>query len=225
MKTLKIKAFSALAILFFVMAAIIFIPAGTIDYWQAWVFLFVYFLSSLMLTFYLMRKEPKLLKRRMRGGPFAEKDPIQRIIMSLTSLGFICLLVIPAFDHRFAWSNMPTYFVIAGDFLLAVGWLALFFVVKKNEFASATIEVTPDQKVVSTGPYAIVRHPMYASALVMLAGIPIALGSWWGLLVLVAMMPALIWRLLAEEKFLAKNLVGYAEYRKKVRYRLLPLIW
>jgi protein-S-isoprenylcysteine O-methyltransferase Ste14 len=106
-----------------------------------------------------------------------------------------------------------------------LGWLAIFVVFKENTFTSATIEVAPDQKVISTGPYAIIRHPMYAGALVMLLGIPIALGSWWGLVVIVAMMPALIWRLFDEEKFLARKLPGYLEYQKQVRYRLIPLVW
>ena len=109
--------------------------------------------------------------------------------------------------------------------LVVLGWLAIFLVFKENTFASATIELAPDQKVISTGPYALVRHPMYAGALMMLLGIPIALGSWWGSLVIVAIMPALIWRLFDEEKFLARNLPGYVEYQKKVRYRLIPLVW
>jgi protein-S-isoprenylcysteine O-methyltransferase Ste14 len=114
---------------------------------------------------------------------------------------------------------------LAGDVLVALGWLAIVRVFKENTFSSAIIELAPDQKVISTGPYALVRHPMYASALVMLLGIPIALGSWWGVLVLVATMPALLWRLLDEEKFLAKNLPGYAAYQQKMRYRLIPRIW
>jgi protein-S-isoprenylcysteine O-methyltransferase Ste14 len=114
---------------------------------------------------------------------------------------------------------------LAGDVLVVLGWVAIFFVFKENTFTSATIEVAAGQKVISTGPYALVRHPMYAGALVMLLGIPIALGSWWGLLVIVAMMPALLWRLLDEEEFLTRNLPGYADYQSKVRYRLIPLLW
>jgi protein-S-isoprenylcysteine O-methyltransferase Ste14 len=161
----------------------------------------------------------------MRGGPTAEKEPTQKIIMLFVSLGFIGLIAFSAFDHRFAWSHMPPYVAIAGDALVVLGWLAIFFVFKENTFTSATVELAPDQRVISTGPYALVRHPMYAGALVMLLGIPIALGSWWGLLVIVAMMPALIWRLSDEERFLARNLPGYVEYQNKVRYRLIPLVW
>jgi protein-S-isoprenylcysteine O-methyltransferase Ste14 len=172
-----------------------------------------------------MKRDPKLLERRMSGGPFAEKEPAQRIIMSFASLGFIGLLVIPALDHRFAWSRMPAFVPLVGDALVLFGWLAIFFVFRENTFTSATIELAADHRVVSTGPYAAVRHPMYAGAVVMLLGIPIALGSWWGVLVVIAMMPALIWRLVDEERFLSKNLPGYVEYRERVRYRLIPLIW
>jgi protein-S-isoprenylcysteine O-methyltransferase Ste14 len=225
MDALNRRAFVGLVFLFLAMAALLFIPAGTLNYWQAWTFLAIYFLSSLAVTLYAMKKDRKLLARRMRGGPSSEKEWTQKIIMSFTSLGFIGLLVLPALDRRFTWSHMPPYAALAGDVLMVLGWIAIFVVLKENTFASATIELAPDQKVISTGPYALVRHPMYAGALVMLLGIPIALGSWWGLLVIVEMMPALIWRLIDEEQFLAKNLPGYIEYQQKVRHRLIPLIW
>jgi protein-S-isoprenylcysteine O-methyltransferase Ste14 len=225
MSILNIKAFVGLLFLLMVMAALLFIPAWTLDYWQAWTFLAVYFGWALAITLYLMERDPKLLQRRMRGGPAAEKDPNQKIIMIFTSLGFIGLMIFPALDHRFVWSRMPPYVALAGDLLVALGFLVIFFVFKENTFSSATIELAPNQKVISTGPYAVVRHPMYAGALVLLLGIPIALGSWWGLLVLVSMLPALIWRLLDEEKFLAGNLTGYAEYQNKVRFRLIPIVW
>jgi protein-S-isoprenylcysteine O-methyltransferase Ste14 len=192
MNTLTGKALGALLFLFLAMAALLFIPAGTLDYWQGWTLLAVYFALSFAITLYLIKKDPKLLERRMSGGPFAEKQMVQRIIMSFASLGFIGLLVVPAFDRRFAWSHLPPYVALAGDVLVALGWLAIFFVIRENTYTSATIELAPDQKVISTGPYALVRHPMYAGAIVMLLGIPIALGSWWGVLVIVAMMPALI---------------------------------
>jgi protein-S-isoprenylcysteine O-methyltransferase Ste14 len=159
MSILHKKAFGGLLFLLLVMAALLFIPAWTLDYWQAWTFLAVYFASSLAITFYLMKKDPGLLQRRMRGGPAAEKQISQKIIMSFTSLGFICLLVIPALDHRFGWSHIAPHVVLAGDVLVALGWLAIFFVFRENTFSSATIELAPDQKVVSTGPYALVRHP------------------------------------------------------------------
>jgi protein-S-isoprenylcysteine O-methyltransferase Ste14 len=225
MNPLYKKAFVGLLFLFLVMAALLFISAGTLDYWQAWMFLAVYFGWSVAISLYLVNADPKLLERRMRGGPAAEKETVQKVIMFFVSLGFIGLLVLPALDHRFAWSHMPAYAVLAGDVLVAIGWLAIFFVFRQNTFTSATIELAPDQKVVSTGPYALVRHPMYSGALVMLAGMPIALGSWWGLLVIVVIAPALVWRLFDEEKFLARNLPGYVAYQNSVRYRLIPLVW
>ena len=225
MSILHKKAFGGILLLLLVMAALVFIPAWTLDYWQAWTFLAVYFAASLAITFYLMKKDPGLLQRRMRGGPVAEKQISQKIIMSFMSLGFIGLLVIPALDHRFGWSHIMPHAALAGDVLVALGWLVIFFVFRENSFSSATIELAPDQKVISTGPYALMRHPMYAGGIFMLLGIPIALGSWWGVLIVVAMMPALMWRLFDEEKFLAGNLPGYAEYQNKVRYRLIPLVW
>jgi protein-S-isoprenylcysteine O-methyltransferase Ste14 len=225
MDILNVKALAGLLVLFLVMAALLFIPAWTLDYWQAWTFLTVYFTSSLGITFYLMKEDPNLLQRRMRGGPTAEKETTQKIIMVLTSLGFVSLIVVAALDHRLQWSRMMPSVALAGDGLVILGWLAIFFAFKENTFTSATIELAPGQTVISTGPYAVVRHPMYAGALLMLAGIPLALGSLWALLVLVAMMPALFWRLSDEEQFLARNLAGYSDYQRKVRYRLIPKVW
>jgi protein-S-isoprenylcysteine O-methyltransferase Ste14 len=145
--------------------------------------------------------------------------------MSFTSIGFIGLTVLPAIDHRVGWSHVPAPVVLIGDGLVLLGWLGIYFVFRENSFASATIVATAGQRVVSTGPYALVRHPMYAAALVMLLGIPVALGSWWGVLVVIAIVPALVWRLIDEERFMARNLPDYVEYQNAVRYRLMPPIW
>jgi protein-S-isoprenylcysteine O-methyltransferase Ste14 len=225
MSTMLKKAFGGLAVLLLVMASLVFAAAGTLRYWQAWTFLVVYFAASLAISFYLIRKDPALLARRMSGGPFAEKEPVQRLIMSITSLGFIGLLVFPAVDHRLGWSDLPPWAAIAGDVIMLLGWLGIYFVFRENSFASATIESSADQRVISTGPYAWVRHPMYAAALVLLLGIPLALGSIWGVLIVLALVPVLIWRLMDEERFLVDHLPGYREYQGRVRYRLLPLIW
>ena len=219
------KAFLGLVALFLVMAALLFGGAGTFDWWQAWLFLAVYFSASLALSLDFLKRDPALLERRMRGGPWAEKQPIQRVIMVFASLAFIGLLLLPALDRRFGWSHMPPAVALAGNLLVALGWLGIYVVFRENSFTSATIEVTPDQRVISTGPYARIRHPMYAGAIVMLLGAPIALGSWWGVLALVVMSPALVWRLFDEERFLTANLPGYASYTEKVRYRLIPHVW
>ena|ERR1700674_2384854 len=204
---------------------LLFLPAGTMQYWQAWVYLTIFTAASALTSLYLIRKDPALLMRRMRGGPTAEKETTQKIIMRFASAGFIALLVVPALDHRFGWSVVPLAVVIAGDILVAIGFYFIFLVYKENTFSSATIEVAENQKVISTGPYALVRHPMYAGALLYLVGTRLALGSYWGLLAVGFMMSFLIWRLVEEEKFPAKNLPGYMEYRKQVQHRLVPYVW
>jgi protein-S-isoprenylcysteine O-methyltransferase Ste14 len=219
---LNAKAWLGLVFLAVAMGLLLFLPAGTVQYWQAWAYLGVFFGASLLITLYLMKRDPALLKRRLSGGPTAEKETTQKVIMAFASIGFIALLVVPALDHRFMWSSVPLYAVIAGNALAALCFCITFLVYKENTFTSATIEIARDQKVVSTGPYAMVRHPMYAGGLLLFIGTPLALGSFWGLLAFVATLPALIWRLLDEEKFLAKNLPGYTEYCAKVHWRLIP---
>ena len=225
MKNLYTKALLSLAALAVSMGLLLFAPAGTAQYWQAWLYLGIFTGASLLTTLYLIKSDPALLKRRMTGGPTAEKETTQKIIMLFASIGFIGLLVVPALDHRFGWSMVPFPVVIAGDTLVAIGFYFIFLVYRENTFTSATIEVAKDQKVISTGPYALVRHPMYASAFLYLIGTPLALGSYWGLLALLFMISFLIWRLLDEEKFLAKNLPGYREYQKQVQHRLVPYVW
>lgn len=225
LKALNVKALASLVVLAAIMAALIFIPAGTLNYWQAWLFLAVYFASSLTITLYLMAKDPRLLQRRMRGGPTAEKQPTQKIIMYFTSLEFTALLIIPALDHRFGWSHVVPAIELIGDALVLMGFLGVLRVFKENTYTSSTIELAVDQRVISTGPYALIRHPMYAAALGLLTGIPIALGSYLGLVITVAISSTVIWRLLDEEKFLAANLSGYVEYQKKVPHRLIPGFW
>ena len=208
-----------------VMMACLFLPAGALNYWQAWVFFVVFEISSQAMGIYLALYDPKLLERRMSFGPTAEKETSQRIIMVLVIIGFIVMLVVPAFDHRFGWSPVPPYVSVAGDVLIALSFLFFFFVLKENSYAASTIQIAEGQTVVSTGPYAQVRHPMYAGAIVMLIGMPLALGSWWGLFLLIPFTSVLVWRLLDEEKFLHKNLPGYTEYTERVRCRLVPHIW
>jgi protein-S-isoprenylcysteine O-methyltransferase Ste14 len=225
MKSLYTKALLSLVALAGSMGLLLFVPAGTTKYWQAWVYLGIFTGASLLTTLYLMKKDPALLKRRMSGGPTAERESTQKVIMFFVSVGFVGLLTLPALDRRFGWSMVPFPVVIAGDTLVAVGFYFIFLVYRENTFTSATIEVAKDQKVISTGPYALVRHPMYASAFLYLVGTPLALGSYWGLLALLFMMSFLIWRLFNEEKFLAKNLPGYTEYQKQVQHRLVPYVW
>jgi protein-S-isoprenylcysteine O-methyltransferase Ste14 len=225
MKNLNMKAFEGLLFLLVVMAVSLFLPSWTFSYWQAWIFLAVFFISVLAITLYLMERDPKLLERRVNGGPSAEKEKSQQVIQSIAGIAFIAIFVLSAIDHRFAWSAVPPYMVMSGDVLVALGLLVVFFVFRENTFTSATIEIAADQKVISTGPYSLVRHPMYSGAFVMLLGVPIAIGSWWGLLAVVPIILVIVARLFDEEKFLAKSLAGYPEYLNRVKYRLIPFVW
>ncbi len=161
----------------------------------------------------------------MSAGAGAEKVKSQKIIQVLSSVAFISLFVVSALDHRFAWSRVPAAGAAGGDLLIVLGFAFVFRVFRVNSFTSRIIEVTADQKVVSTGPYGLVRHPMYLGALILLIGIPMALGSWWGEVAIVPMILVLAWRLVDEERFLVRKLPGYDEYRHKVRYRLAPFVW
>lgn len=225
MNQLNLRAIRASLIGIVVMAALLFLPAGTLRYWQAWLFLAVFVTASTAITVYLAINDPQLLERRMSAGPRAEKEKRQKIIMWFAMIGFVALLVFPALDHRYGWSRVPAYVTLLGDVLVVVGFLLTYRVFKVNSYGASTIQIAEGQSVISTGPYALVRHPMYAGAIVTLLGIPLALGSWWGLLGVVVVTPVLIWRLLNEEDFLQKHLPGYIEYKKKVRHRLIPYVW
>jgi len=204
---------------------LLFVPAWTLNFWQAWLYLFLFTVSAALITGYLWVKDPKLLESRVKAGPGAEKEIRQKFIQTLAALAFAGLLILPSLDHRFSWSEVPFLGAMAGDILVVFGFYIIFIVFKENTFASATIETAPQQKVISTGPYSIVRHPMYSGALVMLFGTPLALGSWWGLLPFAAITFIIVWRLLQEEKFLTQNLAGYRDYCHKVKHRLAPSIW
>jgi protein-S-isoprenylcysteine O-methyltransferase Ste14 len=225
MNNLGKKAFGGLVFLVLILGLILFFPAGTSNYWQAWAYIGIFFISAGAITLYLMKKDTALLERRLTAGPAGEKEKTQKIIQSIAQFAFIAIYLLSGFDHRYAWSNVPASVVIAGDILVACGFYIVFMVFKENTFTSATIEVDDKQTVISTGPYSIVRHPMYSGALIMLIGTPIALGSWWGLMAFLFIAAVIVWRLIDEEKFLSANLPGYTEYCSKVRSRLIPGIF
>jgi protein-S-isoprenylcysteine O-methyltransferase Ste14 len=205
---------------------ILLIPAGTVDYWQAWAFVGTLSVSSLLVTIYMALNDRALLKSRLRMGPTAETSATQKMITTVGFAVFVAALVVMALDHRFGWSpHVPATFSILGDALAVLGVVIYYFVVKENHYAASTIAVREDQTVVSTGPYAIVRHPMYSGAILVFLGAPLALGSSWGLLFTPLFVGWFAWRLLDEERFLRANLKGYDEYMSAVRARLVPLIW
>jgi protein-S-isoprenylcysteine O-methyltransferase Ste14 len=225
MNDLNRRAFQGLLRMALFLAVLVFLPAWTVSYLQGWICVALFMACASGITFHLIQHDPKLLERRMSAGAGAEKEKSQKIIQTLAAIAFGATFVVPAFDHRFAWSVVPIYAVIAGDGLIVLGFLFVFWVFRVNSFTLGIIEVATEQRVISTGPYRLVRHPMYLGALIMLLGIPLALGSWWGVLTLVPMTVVLIWRLMDEEIFLARNLPGYAEYRQKIKYRLVPFAW
>lgn len=222
---IKRKAFLGLSQLMVVLAPVIFLCAGTLCFWQGWVYLLLFGGSSLLITLYLVKKDLELLQRRLTAGPAGEKTPTQKIIQAFASISFLAMMAVPGLDQRFGWSQVPIYLNIAGDIFVVAGFYLVFLVFKENTYTSAIIETAQNQTVISTGPYAMVRHPMYSGALLMLLFTPFAMGSYWTLLFFVPIFTTIIFRLLDEEKFLSANLPGYTDYCNHVRYRLVPGLW
>jgi protein-S-isoprenylcysteine O-methyltransferase Ste14 len=215
------------AVLRLVLAAIVyglifFVPAGTIRYWEAWVYLGILFIPMLFVFIYLLKNNPELLERRLRTR---ETEKPQKLIIKLSILVFLLGFIIPGLDHRFGWSTVPVAVVIIADIMVLLGYSIFILVIKENEYASRVIEVEKDQKVISTGPYAVVRHPMYLGASLMYLPSSIALGSFWAIIAFLPLPALFIFRIFNEEKVLAKELPGYKAYMKKVKYRLVPFIW
>lgn len=225
MKNLTGQAFLGLVQLILMLAIFLFLPGWSFNYWQAWVFLAVFSVSVLLITLYFLKQDPSLIQSRLKVGPVAEQQKSQKVIQSLAAIFFILPFIASSIDHRLGWSKIPVWLVLLGDVLVALGLYVVFLVFRENTFTSATVEVTNEQNVISTGPYAVIRHPMYSGAFIMLLGTPLALGSWWAFIFVFLLFAAIVWWLLEEEKFLSKNLPGYTSYRQKVRYRLLPFIW
>jgi protein-S-isoprenylcysteine O-methyltransferase Ste14 len=203
----------------------LFVPAWTINYWQAWNYWLAFVVSITIISAYFLKKDLNLIASRLKVGPTAEEKGSQKITQSMITVFFILLLLVPSIDHHFRWSNSPSFLSILADFFVVLGLFLIFLVFRENTYTSVLIEVNEDQKVVSTGPYGVVRHPMYSGALLMLLFTPLALGSFWGLLAFPPILLAIAVRLSKEEGFLDKNLTGYKEYRQKVRHGLIPFIW
>ncbi len=202
--------------------AVIFIPAGTFNYWQAWVLIGVYAVCGTWLAISTWKHNRALFELRMKQGPQAEKLPAQRVIVTLLYAGLIGEFVLAALDHRFGWSVMPPLVAILGDAIVVFAFYVYSVVMRENSFASGVVELNAGQHVVSTGPYSIVRHPMYIGLLLIALGVPLAMASYWALTIFAAEIPVVVWRLLDEEQFLVNNLPGYAAYRTQTRWRLFP---
>ena len=208
-----------------VFGSMLFFPAGTFNYWQAWVFLVVVAVAAWIPAIYLLRTNPVALQRRMRGGPTAESRMAQKVVIAGLYLSLAAMVVVSALDHRFGWSPVPTAICLVGDVLVAVGLGVVALVLVQNSYAAATVQVESGQTVVSTGLYGLVRHPMYTGNVIMMVGIPLALGAYSGLVFVVPGLIVLASRIRDEEKLLQKDLDGYREYTETVRYRLVPGMW
>lgn len=219
------RALLGLAFLLAVLAAALFGSSGALDYWQAWAFLATFAVATLAITIFLAVRDPALLARRTKAGPLAEPTRVQQVIQAIASLAFVAVFVVAGLDRRFGWSHVPTALAVTGDALVLAGLAIVALVFRANTYTSATVQVESEQQLVSTGPYALVRHPMYAGAFVMLAGLPLALASWFSAPALVPLFVVIVVRLLDEERVLARDLAGYDAYRQRVRYRLVPGVW
>ncbi len=204
------------------MGLMLFLPAGSLDYWQAWIYCGVLFIPVSFVVFYFLKKDPELLERRMRIRETEEK---QKTIQIFGSIIFFIGFIVSGLDHRYHWSNVPVLLVIVANAIVLSGYILVFFVLRENSYASRIIEVEKGQKVITTGPYAIVRHPMYLGVLLMYLSTPLALGSYWALIFFLPLLPLIVARLLNEEEVLLRELPAYKEYCQKTRYRLIPFIW
>ncbi len=224
-QALSKKALIGLLKMELALGILLFVPAGSLRFWEGWIYAALLSLSGWLTTLYLLKHDPALLARRLQAGPAAEERKTQKVIQASAGILFCLLLAVPGLDHRLGWSGVPTVAVLAADLMVIVGLAIIFAVLRENSYAASVIKVEAGQQVVSTGPYRVVRHPMYAGAWLMLLATPIALGSWWGIPVGILLCASLVVRLLDEERFLSASLPGYDAYRQNVRKRLIPGIW
>jgi protein-S-isoprenylcysteine O-methyltransferase Ste14 len=207
------------------LGVVIFVPAWSLRYWQGWLYWLIFGLLCLVLGFYFVRHDPALVARRMEAGPKAEKEPRQKLILRCASATLITLYVVCGLDHRFGWSFVPAWLVFIADLLAILSFYGFYITFRENAYAASTVTVESGQPVISSGPYAAVRHPMYTAAIILFVATPVALASWWGLVPAAALAALIVWRLVNEEAYLARNLTGYVDYRNRVRARLIPGVW
>jgi protein-S-isoprenylcysteine O-methyltransferase Ste14 len=221
-KRLLAKVFVRFGLAIVVFAAVIFLPAGSLGYLNGWLFIGTLFPLMIVALAYVFVRDPALLEKRMKTR---EKEAKQKGIVALSVFIIVPLFVLPGLDWRFGWSRVPAWVIAAGTVLIVAGYALFILVMRANSFLSRVVELQEGQKVIDTGPYALVRHPMYLSTLMIYFATPLVLGSWWALIPAFAYLPLIAARVVNEEALLAKGLPGYEEYRSKVRWRILPGLW
>lgn len=221
-RSLKNLVIVRLVAAFLILALMFFLPAGTLSYWEAWVYIIIVFVPVMFVIRYLFKYDPELLERRMRTR---ETRKTQKLIIPVSVFFFLAAFIIPGFDHRFQLSTVPVTIVVISDVLVLFGYFIVALVFRANSYTSRIIEVEKGQKITTTGPYSIVRHPMYLGVLIFYIFSPLALGSYWAVIPALHVIPLLVIRIIDEERELMENLEGYKEYASKTKYRLLPGIW
>jgi len=207
---------------FFFVGLLLFVPAGTIKFWNGWLFMISLFVPMIFVMIFLLIKDPALLEKRMRTD---EKEKTQKVYLVLSIIVSVATFTVPGFDYRYHWSSVPLVVVIISTLFMVTGYILFFIVMKQNSYASRIIEIQKEQKLVDTGMYSIVRHPMYFSATILFAFTPLVLGSYYALIPMIFIPVLLVIRIKNEEKVLIKGLKGYDEYMKKVKFRILPFLW
>ena len=225
MQALTRKAIKGQVEFVLVLALLVFLPAWSLGFWQGWVYWLIFTACTTGITLYFLAKDPALVERRLKAGAAAEREPSQKRIQAAAGMAVCAIMVVPGLQYHVDPTSIPVVVVAAADLLLALSFWIIFLVFRENSHASGIIEVHADQTVISTGPYAVVRHPMYAGASLMFLATPLALGSTWALALTPVVVIVLAVRLLDEERFLSRNLPGYDAYRRKVRWRLVPRVW
>lgn len=204
------------------MAVLVFWPAGSLRFWNGWLLIGLLFIPMLILGIVLFIKAPELLKKRLNAK---EKSADQQSVVAVSGLMFLVGFIVAGLDHRLSWSTVPDWVVIAASAVFLISYALYAEVMRENAYLSRTIEVQDGQKVIDTGLYGVVRHPMYAVTLWLFLAIPLILGSWYALILFVVYPAVIAVRIRGEEKLLEEELPGYKEYKKKVKYRMIPFIW
>jgi protein-S-isoprenylcysteine O-methyltransferase Ste14 len=221
-KKLFIQAIGKYLLGLILVSILLFIPAGTLNYWNAWLLIGVLCIPMLIVGIVLMIKNPELLRKRLNAK---EKEEEQKSVILLGGLMFVIGFVVAGLDYRFQWLVLPEWLVIAATVVLLFAYLLYAEVLRENAYLSRTIEVQEGQKVIDSGLYGIVRHPMYVSTILLFLSMPLVLGSFFSFLVFLIYPVITVKRIRNEEEVLEKSLEGYSEYKKRVKYRLIPFIW